>query len=355
MGMFFTPKEAIQVQPIFFISCLASPIPAGFLAYGLLHVQGQTVLPWKYFMIITGSITLFIALYSWFYYPDNPAKARFLTLDERVHAIRRVHEATRSSIEQKTVKRAQIVETLRDPVSWLFTLVALTNQLSNNLSYQQNLLFLSLGVGNLGSTLVSAAGGAFATVCSASAFLFLWLWPGRTAYWASFWSVFSVAGGIGMVAIPWGEKLPLLACMLLAGSTFGITYIIALGWTTATAGGYTKKLLRNVMWMLGYGVANLISPQIWVAADGPRYYPAWIVQIVISWTGAPVLLLVIRWILTKRNKERREWIAEQEALGKQPVGLLEHVGEDGQVVQVEVDISMLDLTDLENKYFIYPL
>lgn len=354
MGMFFTPAEAVRYQPLFWTSCLASPIPAGFIAYGLLHIQSQAVLPWKFFMIITGGITLFIAVYTFFYYPDNPAKASFLTLDERVHTIRRIHAATKSSIEQKMVKKSQIYETLRDPVSWLFFLTALANQLSNNLAYQQNLLFLAIGVDTLGSTLVSAAGGAFAVVCSVLATVFLKLFPGRTAFWGAFWSMFAVAGGIGMVAIKWTERLPLLACMLLAGSTFGITYIIALGWNTATAGGYTKKLLRNVIWMVGYSVANLVSPQIWAEKDGPRYYGAWITQIVVSWIGAPICMFAIHFILSRRNTERKRWIAEQEALGYRPVGMVQ-VEKDGSTVQVEADISLLDLTDLENKYFLYQL
>lgn len=121
MGMFFTPVEAVRYQPLFWTSCLASPIPAGFIAYGLLHIQAKDVLPWKFFMIITGGITLLIAVYTLFFYPDNPAKANFLTLDKRVHTIRRIHPATKSLIKQKMVKRSQISETLRDPVSWLFS------------------------------------------------------------------------------------------------------------------------------------------------------------------------------------------------------------------------------------------
>lgn len=357
LGMFLTPEETVRIQPLFWISCMAAPIPAGFIAYGLLHIPSSAtpVLPWKFFMIITGSVTLFLAIYSWFRYPDNPAKAKFLSLDEKVHAIRRVHAATKSSIEQKTFKRSQAVECLRDPVSWLFTLCAFTLMLSNNLAYQQTLLFLAIGVGTLGSTLVSAAGGGFAVLCCVFGTLGLKLVPNRSAFWGTFWCLPAVAGGIGMVALPWTSTLPLLTCMLLAGNTFGITYIIALGWTTASAGGYTKKLSRNVMWMVGYGVANLISPQIWVEKNGPRYYGAWIAQIVVSWIGAPACMLGIHLILSRRNEERRVWIAEQEVLGRRPVGLVEQVGDNGDVVRVEVDISLLDLTDLENKYFIYQL
>lgn len=69
MGMFFTPVEAVRYQPLFFTSRLAAPIPAGFIAYGLLHIQSKDVLPWKYFMIITGSITLLIAVYTFLLLP----------------------------------------------------------------------------------------------------------------------------------------------------------------------------------------------------------------------------------------------------------------------------------------------
>ncbi|KAF7558565.1 hypothetical protein G7046_g5599 [Stylonectria norvegica] len=352
--MFFPPAEAIRVQPIFWIACLGSPIPAGFIAYGLLFSK-STILPWKFFMIITGGVSFFLAIYCWFYYPDNPAEAKFLTLEEKVHTIRRVHDATKSSIEQKTLKPYQVREALTDPVSWLFTMSVFCLMLSNNLSYQQNLLFLKIGVSNLGSTLVAAAGGGFAVVCCVVATLGLRLVRNRSAFWATFWCLPAIAGGIGMVALSWDKKLPLLACLTLAGSTFGITYIIALGWTSTSAGGYTKRLVRNALWMGGYSVSNIISPQIWVSKDSPRYYGAWIAQIVIAWVGAPLCLLVIHWILSRRNTERRQWIAEQEALGKKPTGLVEQIDEQGNVENIEVHVSLLDLTDLENKYFLYEL
>lgn len=355
INMFFTPREVIRVQPIFWIACMGAPIPAGFIAYGLLFSKSTAVLPWKFFMIITGGVSFLLAVYTWFFYPDNPTKAKFLTVEERIHTIRRVHAATKSSIEQKTFKPHQAWEAVRDPVSWLFTLAVFALMLSNNLAYQQNLLFLKIGVSNLGSTLVSAAGGGFSVLCCVLASVGLKYLPHRSAYWGTFWCLPAVAGGIGMVALDWDKKISLLACMLLAGNTFGITYIIALGWTSTSAGGYTKKLVRNVLWMGGYGVSNIISPQIWVAHDAPRYYGAWIAQIVISWVGTPLCMLAIHRILSKRNAERREWIREQEAQGKKPVGIVEETDETGSVVKVEVDISLLDLTDLENKYFIYEL
>ncbi|KNG89397.1 hypothetical protein ANOM_001849 [Aspergillus nomiae NRRL 13137] len=354
IGMFFNRQEQSFLQPILWVTCQGAPIVAGFIAYGLLYSHGA-VLPWKLFMIVTGGITFFLSIWVWFCYPSNPAEARFLTLEEKVHVIRRVHDSSQSSIEQKQFKRSQFVETLRDPVSWLFALQAFTLMYSNNLTYgQQNLLTTSLGVSQLGSTLVAVAGGGFGVVlCIVATFVLKWF-PKYLAIHGLFWCLPAIAGGIGMVAISWDNKLALLACMLLAGHTYGITYIIALGWTTSSAAGYTKKLTRNVMFMLGYSVGNLVSPQIWVPSAAPRYYGAWVSMIVISWAGTPAILFIIWFILARRNEERRKWMAELSDSEREE-GCVEQLDENGQIIRRKVDLAMLDLTDLENKFFIYPL
>lgn len=57
MGMFFVPAVQGALQPLWWISCMGAPIPGGFIAYGLLYIH-SSVLPWKFFMIVTGSMTL---------------------------------------------------------------------------------------------------------------------------------------------------------------------------------------------------------------------------------------------------------------------------------------------------------
>jgi MFS family permease len=354
MSMFFTPQEFAEVQPLWWTSCMAAPIPAGFIAYGLLWAQSP-IRRWKFFMIIAGGVSLLISVYCWFFYPNNPEQARILSAEERVMVVRKVHEATRSSIEQKTFKMHQFWETVKDPVSWLFLLAAFALMIANNLQYQQSLIFLSMGVGHLGSTLVSAVGGGVAVVACVLGWALVKFFPGKTIYIGLFFCLPSIACGIGMVTLPWTNTDGLLACLTLAENTFGVTYIIILGWASASAAGYTKKVLRNVFFMAGYSIANIISPQIWVAADGPRYYGARIAQIVVSWVGTPAVLFVIGYILARRNVERRKWIAEQAALGEHGHGIVELRNEDGEIVKEYVDVSLLDLTDLENRFFVHPL
>lgn len=357
IGMFFNRREQSFLQPVLWITSAAAPVCAAFISYGLLWSK-SSVLPWKLFMIVTGGLSVLLSILVFFRYPNNPAEAKFLTLPEKVHVINRVHASSQSSIEQKQFKHSQFVETLRDPVSWLFCLQSFTLMLSNNLTYgQQNLITKAIGVTSLGSTLVAAAGGGFGiAVCVVGALALRW-WPRNLALHGLIWCLPAVAGGIGMVALDWDQKLALLSCLLLAGHTYGNTYIIALGWTTSSSAGYTKKLTRNVMFMLGYSVANLISPQIWVPRDAPRYYGAWIAQIVISWCGTPAILFVIRFILQRRNQERQAWAAtltEEERLAHE-FGEVDQLDDSGNLVTRKVEITLLDLTDLQNKFFIYPI
>ncbi|GME83006.1 unnamed protein product [[Candida] boidinii] len=136
--------------------------------------------------------------------------------------------------------------------------------------------------------------------------------------------------------------------LCLASPAFGVPWILMFSWNSATASGYTKKLTRNAVVMFWYGIANIISPQLWQSRDAPRYIPAWIVQIVLSFFVAPLIAIVIWYILNKRNQYRLNKLQEE--------GNHENKGyviEDGE--KVEVNLAILDLTDLENEQFIYPL
>ncbi|KFY88096.1 hypothetical protein V500_06558 [Pseudogymnoascus sp. VKM F-4518 (FW-2643)] len=354
LGMFFLPDEYTFLQPIFWISCVGAGIPSGFIAYGFLFVQGS-IPAWKLFMILNGGATFLLAIVCFFYYPSSPATARILTIEERFHTIERIHAATKSSIEQKVFRPHQAYEALRDVSTWLYFFIAFGLMISNNLLFQQSVLFLQIGVTTFGSTLVFAVGSCFSVVCNLITAPILRRYPGYTAYWGAFWTLPGLVGSIGMVSLNWNNTYGLLACLTLACNTFGITYVLALSQASSSASGYTKKLTRIAIFMAGYGVSNIISPQIWVEKYAPRYYGAWAVQIILSFVFAPICFLLVRWVFIRRNKERRAWIAEQAASGNNGTGFVEQTNDDGVLVKVEVELSSLDLTDFENKFFLYPM
>lgn len=347
MSQFLTADEKAATAPIFYSTCVGVTIPVGFIAYGVLNIKHSPVSLWKIFMIIIGGCTFLLTILILAVYPNNPTDAVFLNDEEKVWVIRRVQNTTNSSIEQKVIKKYQIKEALYDPISWLFGLFFLLQQLANNLTYQQNILFKSIGnISSLDSTLVSVAAGGFAMICCIIATTFLLYQKNFTGFSVVFWTIPSFVGSVAMVSLPFHAHIALLGMLCLASPAFGVPWILMFSWNSATCSGYTKRLTRNAIVMFFYCVANLISPQLWQDKDGPRYYPAWIVQIVLSFSIAPLIALVIWYILRKRNIERVKALSEEE----KKFGLIEVNGE-----KLKANIAMLDLTDLENKTFIYPL
>lgn len=103
-------------------------IVAGFVSFGVLHIPENKLAPWQWYMLITGIVTLFIAVSFWlvpstysgvaastkkrmsarFLFPDNPQTAWFLTPEEKILAVKRI-KSNNSGIENKTFKKEQCV------------------------------------------------------------------------------------------------------------------------------------------------------------------------------------------------------------------------------------------------------
>lgn len=347
MGQFLTAEEKSWTAPLFYTTCLGNEIVVGFIAFGILHAKPAFAI-WKLFMIVIATISLLVTILVLFLYPNNPTDARFLNLKEKIWVIRRVQRTTGSSIEQKVIKKQQIIEALKDPVSWLFCAFFFCNQLSNNLVYQEKLLFKEIGISTLGSTLVSVAYGSFSVTCAVIASFIIRKKKNSTAYSVVFWTLFPLVGSIAMITLPWDRTYALLAMICICAPK-GIAWILMFSWTSTSTSGHTKKITRNALIMFWYGVANIIAPQLWRAKDGPRYYPAWIVQIVFAFFLAPISALAIRYILARRNEERKSSLD-----GGTPLGLIKSTDIES-VSTIKGNIALLDLTDLENDHFIYPL
>ncbi|ONH66210.1 High affinity cysteine transporter [Cyberlindnera fabianii] len=353
IAMWFTPTEQAIVAPLFWISCLAQGIPGGLISYGVQFIPN--VRPWKVYWGIIGALSTILCVSCFFFYPDNPATFKYFTPTERIHVIKRIKKATNSSIEQKVFKRHQAIEALKDPITWLFSAFVFLSMLSNNITFQSAIIYKQLGFSNLNSTLVSVASAGWSTVASITGAILLVIFRAQSGHVGTFFTATALLGSIITVSLPLHNSYGILAGIFLTNCN-GVTFIAAFSWAQSSAAGYTKRLVRTIMWSISYSIVNLIAPQIWSAKDKPRYYPAWIVIIVCSYTAAPLILQVIRFILSRRNKERYQYLKDIE-LGnaKDEKGIVTVKDEEGNSIEKEVDVSMLDLTDLREQKFIYPL
>lgn len=114
-------------------------------------------------MVITGLITLITAVLYWFLFPDSPTNAWFLTPEERAKAVFRIKE-NQTGVENKTFKKGQVIETMKDPKTWLFALFTALCQLPNSLTNQRSLIVTSFGWTPLQTTLFGCIDGVIEIV-----------------------------------------------------------------------------------------------------------------------------------------------------------------------------------------------
>jgi MFS family permease len=130
MSMFFTYNEQAVLMPCMWAIGNASPVTSGLLSYGVLWIKTGSFAPWKWFYVITGGLTIVFAVCVWIWLPDSPLNARFLTPEERAQSVLRIKE-NHSGIEQKSFKRYQFIEAIKDPKTWLFFLHSWSQEMAN--------------------------------------------------------------------------------------------------------------------------------------------------------------------------------------------------------------------------------
>lgn len=79
-------------------------------------------------MITVALISFVSSIITWFFLPDSPTRARFLTENEKRMFVERVRRNDQG-IKQKLFKRHQAIEALRDPLSWMLFLLAVNQTL----------------------------------------------------------------------------------------------------------------------------------------------------------------------------------------------------------------------------------
>ena len=105
-------------------------ILSGFLAFGVAHYGlDQRPARWQLLIILYTGLTLAVGFWFLLIFPDNPVRARFLSEDEKIKAVRRI-QTNQSGTETKAWKPEQAMEAVKDTKTWLFFLFAAISYVS---------------------------------------------------------------------------------------------------------------------------------------------------------------------------------------------------------------------------------
>ncbi|KAG1838582.1 MFS general substrate transporter [Suillus subalutaceus] len=335
-SMFYTRSE--QTSRVGYWSQIIS----GFISFGSLHITTTGFAPWQWLMIITGSLTLIIAVVYWFFFPDSPTNAWFLTPAERAVAIRRLKE-------NKHFKKDQMLEALKDPKTWIFALFSALDQIPNSLTNQRQIIVTSFGFSDLQTTLLSCVDGFVEVATIWTGVTIVSRIPNSRAYVGAVYFIPALVGVFMIELLPWSNQVALLFAIWLVD--IGITgFVLSLAWLTSITAGHTKRVTRNAIMLSAYCVGNALGPFMWQTQYKPRNRVPWVV-IGLCYLICPLLLLVIRFMLSRENKKR----------DAEPVNdtfedvYIEQITADGKRIEVKVDKEFLDLTDIQNRDFRYVL
>lgn len=146
-----------------------------------------------------------------------------------------------------------------------------------------------------------------------------------------------------LITLPWSNRWGLLTAIWIR-ATAGIPYAVVMIWAANCSAGHTKKTATIALYHVGYGLGNILSPQLFQPHYKPRYIVTWSVILGIACVFPMLLVLYLRWYLVKENR-RRDALQEKGAMSE--VGVVQHA-DDGSSSEEVVDARMLDLTDREN-------
>jgi hypothetical protein len=252
-----------------------------------------------------------------------------------------------------THERLRFNEALRDPKTWLFFLHAWSQEMANGITNQYSLIIKSFGFTTLQTTLLGCVTG-LVSLCSLSLAAYFLFKTRNCRAWISVVAYIPAAiSSILLLSLPWSNRWGLVTGIWIR-STAGIPYAVVMIWAANNSAGHTKKTTVIALYHVGYGLGNILSPQLFRPNWAPRYYPTWAIILVLACILPSGIILYLRYYLVRENK-RRDELAASDAAHILHKGVVEDVDADGTRTHTVVDNNQLDLTDRENLEFRYVL
>lgn len=309
------------------------------IALGIsVHSDNYSIEGWKILFIVTGLITIVVAIMFFFHIPDTPAGAWFLTDEEKLMVVERIR-SNNQGFGNKHFKKKQFVEALTDIRTWVFFFFALLTNIPNG------------GISNFGAILLTSdfgftihetlkwgmVPGAVELIgCPLFGYLSKYV---KNRMIAAIVAIAITLIGACLLAFATEAKQARMAGYFVQGIA-PVGMIACLSLFSSNVAGHTKKLSVNAIYLVGYCVGNLIGPQTFRALDAPSYNPAKI-TIVACYLVSLFLLGWFYFSYWNDNRKRDARQAEREKLG-----MTEPVMEN---------LEFADLTDKENPNFRYAL
>lgn len=121
-SQWYTKSEQAPRFSFWYLGLGLGQILGGAISYGFQHVTpGASLAGWRIMFVVLGCVTVVIGLSAFFFLPDTPMKASWLSDNEKVALLKHV-SVNQTGIQSRKFRPKEIVEALLDPQIWLLLL-----------------------------------------------------------------------------------------------------------------------------------------------------------------------------------------------------------------------------------------
>lgn len=230
-------------------------------SFGFQHYTSETFTSWQIMFLVFGLITILVGILVMLLVPDNPMQCKFLTHDEKIWAIERLRE-NKTGIENKHFKAYQAWECIRDPQTWLISIITICTDVPNGaVSSYQATIIKGFGYTSEQTALLSIPSGVIAIIAVLSATYLAGKYNIRGPIIIIYCFVGGVIGGSLLAFTPDDNKGAKLAGNYLTnvvGSTLPLLYSYA----GANYAGHTKKVTMNAILLMSFCKSKPISHKV---------------------------------------------------------------------------------------------
>lgn len=234
----------------------------GLFGYGIGQIRGS--LPsWRYEFIIIGVLCSIWGIVLLIFLPDSPVSTRMLSERERRIAVQRLRE-NQTGVENKHLKRYQIVEAFKDPKTYLFFLFGVVHSTPNGgISNFGTLIIQGFGFSTLVTALMQVPYGVLIALSILSCvylndYFSMKLEKNTRCWFILLFILPNIAGAFGLRYVPTDQHIARLWCYYLTGP-YNAAFVLVLSLVTANTAGHTKKVITNAVIFLGYCVGMLAT------------------------------------------------------------------------------------------------
>ncbi|CAK9783021.1 MFS general substrate transporter [Cutaneotrichosporon oleaginosum] len=316
-----------------------SSVVNGLLSFAMQFYNPGPIGRWRLLFVVMACWSVLTGIVALVFLPNNPTSAWWMTDREKVIAVRRV-AGNNTGVTSQRIKRAQIVEGLADPKTWvLFVCTCCLNIPNGGLVGFNSLIVKSLGFSIKETTLLAIPTGVISWL-AALAIAFAAQRTRRPVACIIAGVLVCLAAVIMLHSVPRSNKSASLGALFLLFCYWGPNVAIGSYLIYANVAGASKKVTVFGIIQIAYCVGNLIGPQSFLAREEPTYRSA-IITMLCGYCVAIVLLVTYAFLCARDNR-RKDTLPQPEAAEA-----------DGAEDASSVAAEWRDLTDKQNPAFRY--